>query len=159
MLIESYRPFYLAFLAIVAGLGIIIGYQEYQKSQSKNFITIFTGGGAVKIKIEYAETMVKQQKGLMERASLGADSGMLFIYSEEKKRNFWMSDVLIPLDVMFVGSDGRINEIATLQPCPIVDGCPIYNSHEPARYVLEVNADFAGKNHILEGDILEISGF
>ncbi len=159
MLIETGRPFYLAILAIVIGLGTIIGYQEYQKSQNKNFITIFTSAGEVKIEVEYAETPEKQEKGLMGRASLNSNSGMLFIFPEEKRRQFWMSETLIPLDVLFIDSNGRINEITTLQPCSETSACPIYSSHEPARYTIEVNAGFAAKNRIVEGDILEISGF
>lgn len=96
----------------------------------------------------------------MNRSGLPKSSGMLFIFPDEKIREFWMKDTLIPLEIIFVGTKGRVNEIATMKPCaPNAPTCPIYTSKEPARFVIEVNAGFSGRARIIEGDILEISGF
>ena len=71
-----------------------------------------------------------------------------------------MKDTLIPLEIMFIDTLGRVNEIATMNPCaPDVLTCPIYTSKEPARFAIEVNAGFTERARIIEGDILEISGF
>lgn len=133
-------------------------YQRYLQFTEKNIVTIYTGAGTVKIRVEYAVTPEERQKGLMNRSSLNKTSGMIFVFPEEKNQNFWMKNVLIPLDVIFISSNGRINEIATLNPC-YEDPCPIYNSKNPAKYVIEVNADSIERWKILEGDILEINGF
>src|SRR3989344_879670 len=62
--------------------------------------------------------------------------------------------------VIFIGTKGNINEIVTMKPCPPdTKICPTYISKSPARFAIEVNAGFAVKNLIIEGDILEISGF
>jgi uncharacterized protein DUF192 probably involved in sugar metabolism len=37
--------------------------------------------------------------GLMGRTSLGADSGMVFVFGEEHRGAFWMKDTLIPLSI------------------------------------------------------------
>ncbi len=131
-----------------------------KKSLKKNQIVIYTGAGPVKINIEYTETPEKRISGLMNRPSLPKSSGMFFIFPDEKIREFWMKDTLIPLEIMFIDTLGRVNEITTMNPCaPDVLTCPIYTSKEPARFAIEVNAGFTERARIIEGDILEISGF
>lgn len=160
VLIDSKRPFYLISVFTVAILFSVIIYQEYQKINEKNFATIFTAAGTVKINVEYAKTSQKLNEGLMNRSSLAKNSGMFFIFPDEKYRNFWMKNTLIPLDIIFISSGGQINEIATLKPCQKdAEYCPTYNSKNPAQYVIEVNAGFSQNNKIAEGDILEIPKF
>ena len=160
MLIDSKRPFFWVLALLIAFLTGIIVYQQYQKIAKKNQIVIYTGAGPVKINVEYADTPEKLTSGLMNQPALPKFSGMLFIFPDEKIREFWMKDTLIPLDIMFVDTLGRINEIMTMKPCaPDTSTCPIYNSKEPARFAIEVNAGFTERARIIEGDILEISGF
>lgn len=160
VLIDSKRPFVMIFTILIAVFFSVIIYQQYQKFTEKNLITIYTGIGPVKIQVEYAQTPEKQKQGLMGRVSLPKNSGMLFIFPDEKQRNFWMKNTLIPLEALFISSKGAINEITSLMPCPPKTfNCPIYESINPARFVLEVNAGFTERAKIIEGDILEISGF
>jgi len=156
MLLDSKTPFYWisGFLILVLAGAVI--YSEYQKMADKNFITIFTGAGPIKIRAEFARTPEEWQKGLMNRSSLDKNSGMLFIFPDEKTRSFWMKNTLIPLDMVFISSTGRVNEIAAFAPCEQNEACESYNSKTPARYVLEINAGAAEKWKILEGDLLEI---
>ena len=160
MLIDSKRPFvWISAFTIVCMLGIII-YQQYQKVANRNTVNIFTGAGLVKINVEYADTPEEMALGLMNRSSLPKSSGMLFIFPDEKIREFWMKDTLIPLEIMFISKKGRINEILTMNPCPPdAKTCQTYTSKSPARFAIEVNAGFSQKNKIIEGDILEIKRF
>ena len=160
VLVDSKRPFYFILTSLILALFVIVAYQQYQKYAKRYLITIHTGAGPVKINADYAETQEKQEKGLMGKQSLPKNSGMIFIFPDEKNRGFWMKNVLIPLDIIFMDSKGHINEITTMKPCPKdAEVCPTYTSKEPARFAIEVNAGFAVKNRIIEGDILEISGF
>lgn len=136
-------------------LGIVL-YFEYQKIADKNSITIFTGGGPVKIQVEFAKTPEELEKGLMDRPSLSKNSGLLFIFPDETNRSFWMKNTLIPLDVIFISLKGRVNEMTTLNPCQEAEICQPYNSKTPAQYVLEINAGSAIKWKIIEGDIVEL---
>jgi len=158
MLIDSKRPFLGTFIFLVLSLVGIIVYQQYIKAAEKNIVTIYTGAGTVKIHVEYAITPEEWQNGLMNRSSLDKNSGMLFVFPEEKHRDFWMKNVLIPLDAIFISSNGKINEIVTLKPC-YEEPCPFYNSKTSTKYVIEINGGSAEKWKILEGDILEINGF
>ena len=156
MLLESKRPFYwISGILILSLLGIVL-YFEYQKIADKNSITIFTGGGPVKIRAEFARTSKELEMGLMNRLSFPKNSGMFFIFPDETNRSFWMKNTLIPLDIIFISSKGRVNEITTLNPCQETEICQSYNSKTPAQYVLEINAGSAGKWKIIEGDIVEL---
>lgn len=160
VLVDSKRPFFWVLAFLIACLAGIIIYQEYQKIALKNRVIIYTGAGKVEISVEYATTTEKQNQGLSRSVSLNKNSGMLFIFPDEKTREFWMKDTLIPLEIMFIGTNGRVNEIITMKPCLLeTELCTIYTSKNPARFAIEVNAGFAAKNRIIEGDILEISGF
>ncbi|MDP2638895.1 MAG: DUF192 domain-containing protein [Candidatus Azambacteria bacterium] len=154
--IDSKRPFYFVSAILILGLLGIIFYFQYQKILDKKSVTIITGVGPVKIRVEFAKTPEEWQKGLMNRISLAKNSGMLFIFPEEKTREFWMKDTLIPLDIIFISSKGRVNEIITLNPCQESEICQPYSSISPAQYVLEINAGSATKLRIIEGDLLEI---
>ena len=93
--------------------------------------------------------------GLMERASLAPDSGMLFVYQTDQppKSGFWMFRTRIPLDIAFADSAGTIRAILTMQPCPatIAAGCPSYEPGAAYRYALEVNAGFYARRRIAVG--------
>jgi len=160
VLIDSKRIFFWPAAIFIAVLAGIVIYQQYQKIAEKNQITIYTAAGPVTISIEYAETPEEQANGLMNRKSLGKNSGMLFIFPDERIGEFWMKNTLMPLDIMFIGSTGRINEILTMKLClSKAETCPDYTSKNLVRFAVEVNAGFTVKNRIVEGDILEISGF
>lgn len=160
MLIDSKRPFFLISAVTILFLLSIVIYQKYQKTTGENTVIIFTGVGLVKINIEYAATAEELKQGLMNRTKLSKNSGMLFVFPDEKVRTFWMKDTLIPLEVMFIDTKGRISEIITMKPCLLeTELCTIYTSKNPTRFAIEVNTGFSQKNMVVEGDILEISGF
>jgi uncharacterized membrane protein (UPF0127 family) len=79
---------------------------------------------------------------------------MLFAFSDEEPRTFWMKNTLIPLDMMFVDSSSRIVDIKENVPPCEQDECPTYPSQEPAQYVLEVNAGFVQDKGVKIGDQL-----
>jgi uncharacterized protein len=109
-----------------------------------------------KIKVEIADTETRMERGLMHRTSLNENSGMLFVYPDPEIRSFWMKNMLIPLDIIFIGGDFRIVDIKRdFLPCS-GDVCLSYVSNSAAKYVLEVNSGFSEKNNLTVGESVEI---
>lgn len=100
---------------------------------------------------EVADQPDERVRGLMYRDSLGADAGMLFVYTDDSERRFWMKDTRIPLSIAYLDAGGRIVKIADLQPLNET-GVP---SGRPARYALEVNQGWFAKNGVTEGSVVE----
>ena len=98
--------------------------------------------GSVKasITVEIADTPETQMKGLMGRKNLSPNKGMLFVFKRLKSREFWMKNTPISLDIIFIGADGCILNIATSATPMSERG---YRSDGPVKYVVEVRAGFA----------------
>lgn len=108
--------------------------------------------------LELATTPAAQEHGLMERTSMPADHGMLFVFADAQPRTFWMKNTLIPLDILFFDAEDRLVAIqADAQPCK-ADPCSLYPSNVPARYVLELNAGTATKLGLRKGATMTLSG-
>lgn len=108
--------------------------------------------------IELATTPAEQTHGLMERTSMPANHGMLFVFADAEPRTFWMKNTLIPLDIVFFNNDRRVVAIqADAKPCR-ADPCKLYPSDAPARYVLELNAGTTRRLGLHKGDAMTLSG-
>ena len=113
-----------------------------------------SGGEKVEVRVEIADNIVEQAKGLMYRTALGENSGMLFVYQEERELSFWMKNTRIPLSIAYIDSDERIVDILDMKP--LDDERPHYVSSEPVQYALEVNQGFFEKRGVKEGDQVEL---
>jgi uncharacterized membrane protein (UPF0127 family) len=114
-----------------------------------------TGAMLLAIDAELATTPETRTRGLMERSSLPADQGMLFIFEVAQPLSFWMFNTLIPLDIIFADTARRITSIsASVPPCRPPSRCPTYTSPGLAQFVLEVNAGTVIKAGIDVGDEL-----
>lgn len=96
-------------------------------------------GRTVTLRVEIARTAADRRRGLMDRRSLPAKAGMVFVFPEPHRGGFWMKDTLIPLDIAFADGRGRILRILTMQPCRR-DPCRVYDPGIAYRTTLEVNA-------------------
>jgi uncharacterized membrane protein (UPF0127 family) len=76
-------------------------------------LTITSGAKVHRFTIEVAKTPEEQMTGLMNRSELAPDRGMVFPFDPPRGASFWMKNTLIPLDMIFVRSDGTIANIAT----------------------------------------------
>ena len=75
-------------------------------------LTVAHAGKVHRFRVEVARSSAEQAKGLMFRARMGPDEGMLFPRTPPDVPSFWMRNTVIPLDIIFVGSDRRILNIA-----------------------------------------------
>lgn len=93
--------------------------------------------------VEVAATAEQRSRGLMGRESLAINRGMLFDYPYQGNYRIWMKNTLIPLLVLWVGADSRVQAVKTLYPCGTGD-CLSYGIKEKSRYVIELNAEVSG---------------
>jgi len=103
--------------------------------------------------VEVADTPETWERGLMERASLAPNAGMIFLFPDIAPRAFWMMHTLIPLDMLFIDADNRVINIQdNAPPCEPPRRCPTYRSTAPAKYVLEIPGGRARALGIRAGD-------
>jgi hypothetical protein len=108
-------------------------------------------GLAVRVNVEISDDDLERSRGLSGRSSLGDYEGMLFIFQNEVNNPFWMKDMLIPLDIIFIDYEGNIVDIKEeQQPC-LSNSCPSIYSAGNFMYVLEVNSNFCKENDIEVG--------
>lgn len=116
--------------------------------------------GDTKIFIEIAETSEDKARGLSGRKRLGEHEGMLFVFDNDTLPTFWMKDMLIPLDIIWI-NDGKIVDIHenVLEPEEGTSDAqlPLYRPETAVDYVLEVNAGFVQKRGIEVGDVVDFS--
>lgn len=115
-------------------------------------LTVRHGNKVHAFRVEVARTGPEQARGLMFRTQMGADEGMIFPMDPPRDAAFWMRNTVIPLDIIFIGTDGRISNIAanavpySEEPLPSVG---------QVRGVLELNAGRAAALGIVPGDRVE----
>jgi len=76
-------------------------------------LTITAAGTPHVFHVEVARTQAQQITGLMFRTSVASDGGMLFVWPDPIISRMWMKNTLVPLDMVFIGADGRIDSIIT----------------------------------------------
>lgn len=97
---------------------------------------------------ELALTPAQQQRGLMYRKRAPLD-GMLFVFAQASSGGFWMKNTLVPLDMVFIRSDGKVGRIAANTTPMSLD--PVA-SIDPVSAVLELAGGRAAELGIKEGD-------
>ena len=87
------------------------------------------------IRAEVAADYASRMTGLMHRASMPSNAGMLFIFDEATTHCMWMKNTLIPLSVAFIDERGAIINVEDMAPQTEDSHC----ASRPARYALEMN--------------------
>jgi uncharacterized membrane protein (UPF0127 family) len=96
------------------------------------------------------------QRGMMFRDKLPRGEGMLFIHPRPGPYTYFMYNVRIPLDIVWMDTNRRVLEIAeNVPPCKTdASACPTYGGRYPSQYVLELGAGEAARNGVKVGDTL-----
>jgi uncharacterized membrane protein (UPF0127 family) len=100
-------------------------------------------------KIEVATKPEERAQGLMFRRTLAPDAGMLFDFGRTDSVAMWMKNTFIPLDMLFITSDGSVVNIAQRTVPESLTAVP---SAKPVRYVLEVPGGTASRLGLKPGD-------
>jgi uncharacterized membrane protein (UPF0127 family) len=142
--------FFAVILLIICGLYSSVGYADQHVTFTKESIAVQTGGEKHIFHTEIATTEIQLQTGLMFRKNIDEDSAMLFIFDNMPLVNMWMKNTLIPLDMLFIGPDGKIVYIkhdAKPQSLDVINAGAL-----PVQAVMELKGGIAAKKHINIGD-------
>lgn len=115
-------------------------------------LVIVSATGEHRFTVEVADDDEKRRIGLMYRTSLPESAGMIFDFRPENEiQSMWMKNTLIPLDMAFIGADGRIVTIAA-ETTP--RSLQSVRSDAPAVAVLEVNGGRLDALGVRVGDLV-----
>jgi uncharacterized membrane protein (UPF0127 family) len=144
------RPFVArlaAGLLLFAGVGL--AFHEAAHAATQTTLEIVSTSGVHAFNVELVATEPERERGLMFRKELPQGQGMLFDFFTDQPVSFWMHNTYIPLDMIFIRSDGVIMRIAE-NTKPMSDD--LVPSGAPVRAVLEVIAGTARELGIKAGD-------
>lgn len=114
-------------------------------------LTIRARGHVDRFDVWIADTPARQEQGLMFVRDLPASKGMLFPQDSPQVAHFWMKNTYIPLDMVFVGEDGRVAKIITNAKPFSLD---VLSSDVPVIAVLEIRGGEAQQLGVRVGDRL-----
>jgi len=101
--------------------------------------------GNTLIKVEIADSQIERSVGLSNRENLSPDHGMLFNFPQPGLQQFWMKDMIIPLDFIFIDN----KTIVDLKGNVLPNSYPsIIFGNKPYNYIIELNAGEIKKNNI-----------
>ena len=115
-------------------------------------LSVQTDEGSYDFRVEVADTPEAQAQGLMFRTELGEFEGMIFPYDGTTAQSFWMKNTPLPLDIIFIGPDRKISNIAAMTTPYSLES--VY-SVGPVLGVLELSGGRAAELGIEAGDTVE----
>jgi uncharacterized membrane protein (UPF0127 family) len=105
--------------------------------------------GTISFRTELALTPTEHAQGLMFVPEMARLASMLFVFSDDRERGFWMRNTLIPLDMLFIDATGRVIRI---HENAVPGDETTIRSGAPARAVLEINGGLSSEIGLAEGD-------
>lgn len=142
-------------LQLLAALLLGAGPAFAQDGPQGRLQTVTLNAGMHNIVAEVAITPEQRATGMMFRREMAQHEGMLFVSQEPGVQCFWMRNTLLPLSIAFLAEDGRIVNLADMQPKSELSHC----SKEPVRYALEMNQGWFAKRGLKAGDKLRGAPF
>ncbi len=108
--------------------------------------------------LELADTFWKMGRGLMGRGSLAVNGGMLFVFAEDGSHGFWMLNMKMSIDIIWLDGNKRIVHIwRNAEPCRSIFSCKAVTPEKRSRYVVELRAGTAKKLGMEIGDRFSFS--
>lgn len=108
--------------------------------------------GNFQVYAEIVEDQKKNELGLGGREKLCKYCGMLFVFNEKGRQNFWMKDMNFPIDILWIDGKEIVHMERNVSPR---DQKHIYFSEKPSDKVLELPAGTCDKENIKNGDSIE----
>lgn len=139
-------------LILLIAIPIIVFF--FYKRNPPQFETVNLKIKNIDYKLEIAKSISQKSAGLSKRTKLCSNCGMIFIFTKDGFQPFWMKDTLIPLDMIWINSNGQITDIITANE---TNSTNIIQNTQPARYVIELNAGDSKKINLKIDDTIDLS--
>lgn len=140
------------FVKVFLAVLLIAACSKQDDAAKEANMIISTANGDVKYVVEEAQTPDELQKGLMFRDSVAENGGMIFDLTNVQNVAMWMKNTKVPLDMIFLDSDGTISWIFE-NAVPMSEDY-IIPPIAPAA-VIEVNGGDVQKHGIKIGDVVK----
>jgi|SRR5262245_28068985 len=116
-------------------------------------------GPAEPLRVEVAATEDQRERGLMDRDSVPAGTGMIFVFPRAERGAFWMYGTRVPLSIVWAAG-GRVVGMAEMAPCRSPDSadCPTYPSPQPFDTAVEAPGGTFTAAGVKPGDVVQITG-
>ena len=137
--------------ALLLAAVLATGFSSVARA-AEDQLTLHTATGDYKFNVEVVDTPESRAQGLMFRTELAKDAGMLFDFQDEREVSFWMQNTFIPLDMIFVGTDGVVDTIHVNARPHDTTSIP---SNVPVQFVLEMPGGRSVEIGLKPGDTME----
>jgi len=117
----------------------------------KTDVVVKSAKGPQRFHVWIARAPREQEQGLMFVHDLPADKGMLFIENPPRQMRMWMKNTFVELDMLFIGSDGRIR---TIVERTVPHSLETLGPAEPVAAVLEIKGGEAALRGLEAGDLV-----
>ena len=151
-------------LIVMVGIGgsvvvLLFVYFGTPEVESERGLVYFDGGGS--FVVDVARSARAHRRGLGGVDDLGLNEGMLFVFGDTRFRGFWMKDMLIDIDIVWIDDGCRVTHIYERVPAQMGasdEELVMYHSPTPVLYVLEVGGGGARREGVEVGDYAVFKG-
>jgi uncharacterized membrane protein (UPF0127 family) len=148
---NKYKFFFLAVFVVLAITFVIV---FILPTFNKQPTACFNDNYCVNIEIK--DTYEEREVGLMYRENLNENQGMLFVFEQPSRYTFWMKNMLIYIDIIYLDSNITIVDIFQKVPPCVEEPCELYTPSSEALYVIETKSGFSERHQLKIGQSVEI---
>lgn len=140
---------FLRLIACILFATLLPAIASASEASQEHRLGIVTVSGTHEFSVEVMRSRDELEKGLMFRRQMGADSGMLFDFGTPQAVSMWMKNTYLPLDMVFVGRDGRV---VSVKEGAVPMSEEVISSGGLVTGVIEINAGTAKRIGVRPGD-------
>ncbi len=151
-------------LAVAAALVAIASMHGCDEETAEDVMAVKVGGKTFYLELAVNDTT--RVKGLGGRTFIEPNGGMLFAFPRASKRSFVMRDCTIPIDILFLDSNGWVVAMHAMVPeepqgaeesdSAYEQRLTRYPSKFDAQYVVELQGGMLETLDVSEGDVVEM---
>ncbi len=149
-------------IALFALLLLIVGGIVFLQSNQIGISLPFTKTATATINnhkfvLLIAKSAKEKEIGLSEKTALPQDTGMLFPFEKADYYSFWMKNMKISIDIIYINKNKIVAIYENLKPpATNQENIPIFKPEEVSNAVLEINAGLSKKYNFKKGDEVKI---